>query len=141
MQLPFVRRVTPGAKIVPLLMGHQTEETARELGEALARVGRSRSTVLIASTDLSHYENVGTAQRLDAMLLDHIQRFDADGLQSVLQKNPHHACGGGPMVAVMRAALALGATESAVLHYGDSSDVSGDKSSVVGYMAAGMSRP
>jgi AmmeMemoRadiSam system protein B len=141
MQLPFVRRVTPGAKIVPLLMGDQTEATARELGEALARVGRGRSTVLIASTDLSHYESVETAQRLDAVVLDHIGRFDADGLQSVLQENPRHACGGGPVVAVMRAARALGATESAVLYYGDSGDVSGDKSSVVGYMAAAMSRP
>jgi AmmeMemoRadiSam system protein B len=140
MQLPFVRRVTPGAKIVPLLMGHQTEDTARELGAALARVGRGRSTVLIASTDLSHYENVKTAQRLDAVVLDYIRRFDADGLQSALQKNPRHACGGGPAVAVMHAARALGATESAVLSYGDSGDVSGDKSSVVGYMAAAMSR-
>jgi AmmeMemoRadiSam system protein B len=140
MQLPFVRRVTPGAKIVPLLMGHQTEGTARALGEALARVGHGRSTVLIASTDLSHYENVRTAQSLDAVVLDHIRRFDADGLQSSLQTNPRHACGGGPAVAVMRAARALGATESVVLHYGDSGDVSGDKSSIVGYMAAAMSR-
>jgi hypothetical protein len=121
-------------------MGHQTDDTARELGAALALVGRGRSTVLIASTDLSHYENVKTAQRLDAVVLDHIRRFDADGLQSVLQKNPRHACGGGPAVAVMQAARALGATESAVLSYGDSGDVSGDKSSVVGYMAAAMSR-
>lgn len=140
MQLPFVRRVAPHAKIVPLLVGHQTEETASALGEALGRVGCDKSVVLIASTDLSHYENARTARALDAVVLEHVERFDADGLQASLTKNPHHACGGGPAVAVMRAARALGATRSAVLNYADSGDVSGDKSAVVGYMAAAMSR-
>jgi AmmeMemoRadiSam system protein B len=95
---------------------------------------------LIASTDLSHYENAAIAHGLDAVVLEHVRSFDPDGLQSSLQKNPRHACGGGPTVAVMRAARALGATQSTVLYYGDSGDVSGDKSSVVGYMAAVMSR-
>lgn len=140
MQLPFVRRVAPGARIVPLLMGHQTEETARALGEALGRLAAQRSTVLIASTDLSHYENATTAHDLDEMVLEHVRRFDPEGLQSALHGNPRHACGGGPAVAVMRAARALGATNGLVLHYGDSGDVSGDKSSVVGYMAAALGR-
>jgi MEMO1 family protein len=140
MQLPFLRRVAPESAIVPLLVGHQTEETAWELGEVLARLGRNRSVVLIASTDLSHYENASIAGGLDAVVLEHVGSFDPEGLQSSLQKNPRHACGGGPAVAVMRAARALGATQAVVLHYGDSGDVSGDKSSVVGYMAAAMSR-
>jgi AmmeMemoRadiSam system protein B len=141
MQLPFVRRVMPRARIVPLLMGHQTDETARALGEALGRLSRHRSTVLIASTDLSHYENAPTAHELDGVVLEKVANNDADGLQVVLGKNPHHACGGGPMVAVMRAAFTLGATRSQVLHYADSGDVSGDKTAVVGYMAAALSRP
>jgi MEMO1 family protein len=141
MQLPFIRRVAPQTRIVPLLMGHQTEETARELGEALARLVRGRSAMLIASTDLSHYEDAGTANRLDAVVLEHVERCDPDGLQAALRSNPHHACGGGPTVAVLRAAQAQGATIGRVLHYGDSGDVSGDKTSVVGYMAAALSRP
>jgi hypothetical protein len=141
MQLPFVRRVAPQARIVPLLIGHQTDETARALGEALGRVGRRRSTVLIASSDLSHYENAATARGLDAVVLDQVGKCDPDGLQAALMSNPHHACGGGPMVAVMRAAQALGATRGTVLHYGDSGDVSGDKTAVVGYMAAAISGP
>jgi MEMO1 family protein len=140
MQLPFVRRVAPQARIVPLLMGHQTDETARELGEALGRLSRRQSTVLIASSDLSHYENASTAHELDGVVLEKVAKYDADGLQAVFAKNPHHACGGGPMVAVMRAAQALGATQSQVLHYADSGDVSGDKTAVVGYMAAALSR-
>ena len=140
MQMPFLRRVAPESAIVPLLIGHQTEETARALGDALGSLARDRSTVLIASTDLSHYENATVAHGLDAVVLEHIRRFDPDGLQLSLQKNPRHACGGGPTVAVMQAARGLGATQSTVLYYGDSGDVSGDKSSVVGYMAAVMSR-
>src|SRR5262245_10402267 len=140
MQLPFVRRVAPGSAIVPLLIGQQTEATARELGEVLGQLARTRSTVLVASTDLSHYEDAQTAQDLDQVVLEHVRAFDPDGLQSSLRKNPHHACGGGAAVAVMRAARALGATKGLVLHYADSGDVSGDKSSVVGYMAAALSR-
>jgi AmmeMemoRadiSam system protein B len=55
-----------------------------------------------------------------------------------LEDEPRHACGGGPMVSVMRAATLLGATRAQVLRYADSGDVSGDKSSVVGYMAAAI---
>ena len=67
-----------------------------------------------------------------------VERFDADGLQALLDSNPQHACGGGAMVAVMRAAQSLGAGDSVVLHYADSGDVSGDKSAVVGYLAAAL---
>jgi AmmeMemoRadiSam system protein B len=141
MQLPFVRRVAPRAKIVPLLVGHQTAETARRLGAALGEVLRTRRAVLVASTDLSHYYDATTAARLDAVMIDGIARFDPDGLQSALDARPEHACGGGPTVAVLRAARVLGATRSVVLKYADSGDVSGDKSSVVGYLAAAVGKP
>ncbi|HEY7170513.1 MAG TPA: AmmeMemoRadiSam system protein B [Vicinamibacterales bacterium] len=136
MQLPFVRRLAPDAKILPLVMGWQTDQTARALGEALAVVLRGRGALLVASTDLSHYQNARTAAELDAVVIDHVSRFDADGLQRALNAYPEHACGGGPTVAVMRAARALGARDAAILKYGDSGDVSGDKAAVVGYLAA-----
>jgi AmmeMemoRadiSam system protein B len=141
MQLPFVRRVAPRAKIVPLLVGYQTAETARTLGDALGEVLRNRRAVAVASTDLSHYHDVTTAARLDGVVIDCVERFDPDGLQAALDRQPQHACGGGPAVAVLRAARLLGATESMVLKYADSGDVSGDKSSVVGYLAAAVGRP
>jgi MEMO1 family protein len=140
MQLPFVQRLVPAAKILPLVMGWQTPATVRALGDALATVLRGRQAVLVASTDLSHYENAATAAGLDAIVIDHVQRFDADGLQRVLDARPEHACGGGPTVAVMRAARALGARDAVVLKYADSGDVSGDKSAVVGYLAAAFGR-
>ena len=136
MQLPFLQRLASGAKIVPMVMGFQTADTARALGDALATVVRGKKTLLVASTDLSHYHHAATAARLDAVVIDHVSRFDADGLQAALDARPEHACGGGPTVAVMRAARLVGARDAVVLQYADSGDVSGDKTAVVGYLAA-----
>jgi AmmeMemoRadiSam system protein B len=136
MQLPFVRRLLPHASIVPLVIGWQTPDLACELGRALADTFRNSSAVMVASSDLSHYENATTAHAMDSRVIESVEQFDPDGLQSLLERNDRHACGGGPIVAVMRAARALGARDAVVLKYGDSGDVSGDKSSVVGYLAA-----
>jgi AmmeMemoRadiSam system protein B len=129
-------RVLPNVEIVPLVMGYQRRETAYALGDAIAAAVKGRRAVLVASTDLSHYQNAATAATLDARVIQHVKRFDPDELMSLLDMSPHHACGGGPTVSVMRAAKALGATEARVLKYGDSGDVSGDKDAVVGYLAA-----
>lgn len=136
MQLPFLQRLAPDAKIVPMVMGYQTADTARQLGDALAAVLGGRQALLVASTDLSHYYDADTAARLDGVVLECVSRFDEDRLQRALDVRPEHACGGGPMVAVMRAAKLLAARDAVVLNYADSGDVSGDKSAVVGYLAA-----
>jgi AmmeMemoRadiSam system protein B len=138
MQMPFIKRAAPQAKIVALLMGWQEEETARALGDALGSALADRDVLLVASTDLSHYQDAATAAALDAVVIDHVSRLDADGLQRALNRRPDHACGGGPTVAVMRAARQLGATDAVVWKYADSGDVSGDKSAVVGYLAAAL---
>jgi hypothetical protein len=137
MQLPFVRHLAPTAAIVPLVMGVQTSATTQGLGEALAGVlGGRRRALLVASSDLSHYHAAAAAARLDRIVIDCIERFDADSLQRALDGCPDHACGGGPIVSVMRAARMLGARDAIVLDYADSGDVSGDKLAVVGYLAA-----
>jgi AmmeMemoRadiSam system protein B len=148
MQLPFVAHLLPGVPIVPLVMGHQTRETAFALGDAIAEAAaartlphagpRSAEVLLIASTDLSHYENASVASTLDARMMAHVERVDAEGLMAALEREPRHACGGGPTVAVLHAARQLGACHARVLRYADSGDVSGDKSAVVGYMAAAI---
>jgi AmmeMemoRadiSam system protein B len=138
MQLPFLAHLAPGVPIVPLVMGYQTADTAHALGDALAAVLHGRRALVIASTDLSHYHDAKTAADLDGVVVDCVSRFDADGLQHALDVRPDHACGGGPTVAVMRAARLLGAREAVVLNYADSGDVSGDKSAVVGYLAAAL---
>jgi AmmeMemoRadiSam system protein B len=117
-------------------MGHQRRETAYALGEALAGALDGQRAVLIASTDLSHYQRAETAAKLDHKVMQEVERFDPDGLMKALEVFPNHACGGGPTVSVMLAAKALGARDARVLKYGDSGDVSGDKDAVVGYLAA-----
>ena len=138
MQLPFIAYLLPGVPIVPMVMGHQSRETAFGLGDAMARAVIGNTVLLVASSDLSHYQDARTAAKMDSVVLQHVEQLDADGLMQALEEEPHHACGGGPMVAVMHAARQSGATNARVLKYGDSGDVSGDKSAVVGYMAAAI---
>ena len=142
MHLPFVRRVLPSTPIVPLVMGYQTRETILALARALTVVAADTRALLVASTDLSHYFDADEAARLDARVVEHVQAFDDDGLLAELERYPegergrYVACGGGPAVAVMRAARGIGATRSDVLVRADSSLVNGDRSQVVGYLAA-----
>jgi MEMO1 family protein len=144
MQMPFIAHLLPGVRIVPLVMGYQTRGAAFGLGDALARAIADRTmdvasdVLLVASSDLSHYENAVTAARMDSVVLERVDALDPMGLMDALEREPHHACGGAPMVAVLHAARRLGATQARVLRYADSGDVSGDKSSVVGYMAAAV---
>ena len=140
MQLPFVAHLMPGVPIVPMVMGHQTRTTAFALSQAIADVVRAtgQDVLLVASSDLSHYEDARTAAQLDGVVIERVAALDAGGLMQALELEPRHACGGGPMVTVMDAASRLGASAARVLRYADSGDVSGDKSSVVGYMAAAI---
>jgi MEMO1 family protein len=136
--LPFLRHLAPQTRIVPLVMGYQTAETARTLGDALGEVLYARDALIVASSDLSHYQAADRAAALDRVVTGCVASFDAEALQHALDARPDHACGGGPMVATMRAAKLLGAKDAVVLDYADSGDVSGDKSAVVGYMAAAL---
>jgi AmmeMemoRadiSam system protein B len=74
------------------------------------------------------------------VVLDRLDALDPDGLMAALERDPQHACGGGPIVVAMRVALALGATAGRVLHYADSGDVTGDTEEVVGYVSAAFGR-
>ena len=146
MQLPFIRRLLPHAAIVPLLMGRQTRGTIHALVDALVRVVSSREEriLLVASTDLSHYFDAPTAEGLDHRVLQRIAACDADGLQDIFEEHPEGergrfvACGGGPAIAVMRAARALGAGGGRVLKYMHSGQISGDNTAVVGYVAGAL---
>ena len=136
MQLPFLRRVLPDTPIVPLLMGYQSSDTIESLAAGLAAALAGHRALLVASSDLSHYLDARTAGMVDREVTACVDRFDADGLLEALRVRPEHACGGGPIVAVMRASRSLGARTGRVLRYADSGDVSGNKKAVVGYMAA-----
>jgi hypothetical protein len=139
MQMPFLQRLLPGLRIVPLLMGSQAREEVEALAGALAKALSGRRVLLLASSDLSHYQPAEDANRVDARVVDEVSRFDADALMDRLERHHNVACGGGPVVAVMKAARALGADRATVLKYGDSGDVGErDKSHVVGYLSAAL---
>lgn len=146
MQLPFLKRVLPDASIVPLLMGFQTRDTIVDLADALATVLRGRRVLLVASSDLSHYFDATTASALDRRVGAAVEAFDPDALLGLFESYPEEergrwvACGGGPMIAVMFAARALGAQDARVLRYAHSGEISGDDSAVVGYLAAAIGR-
>ena len=146
MQLPFLQTVLPGAPIVPLLLGYQERPTIEALADALVEACAGRAPLLVASTDLSHYFPADRAAALDQVVVDHVGRFDAGGLLAEYEHYPlaergrYVACGGGAAVAVMLAAARLGADRARVLRRADSGDVSGDKTAVVGYLAAAFER-
>ena len=93
----------------------------------------------MASSDLSHYQPAPVASRLDSEVVEEVRRLDPEALMHRLETRDNVACGGGPMVAVLKAARALGADHCSVLRYADSGDVGEhDKSHVVGYLAAAV---
>lgn len=142
MQMPFLQRVMPRLRIVPVLMGTQSREEVEALAAALGWALPGREVLLVASSDLSHYQPAAVAGRLDAEVVEAVQRFDPEALMRRLETRDNVACGGGPLVAVMKAARALGADRAAVLRYADSGDVGEhDKSHVVGYLSAAFTAP
>jgi len=140
MQLPLLQRRVRDLAIVPVLMGHQTRAENRQLATALASLGPTeRPLLFLASSDLSHYHSAEAAECLDAQVLDAVRAVDAEALQRRLEAFPGHACGGGPMVAVLSACRARGASRAELLRYGHSGEAGErDRSRVVGYLAAAL---
>jgi AmmeMemoRadiSam system protein B len=135
-QLPFLQEILPQAKFVPIVMGDQRRFYCVALAEALAVALKGKNSLMIASSDLSHYYSYTEAVSLDHKIIADVEAFEADALMEKLQEETAEACGGGPMVAVMMASKKLGATKSVVLYYCNSGDVTGDRERVVGYMSA-----
>ncbi len=135
-QLPFLQRTLKSFKLLPIVMGSQDYATCERLKEALMPVLQGRRALVVASSDLSHYHSDEEARKLDAQVVEALERFDPKGLDEVLRSGKAEACGGGPMTTAMLVASALGARKSKVLYYATSGDVSGDRQAVVGYVSA-----
>ncbi len=135
-QLPFLQFIYgSGFGIVPICFLMQDQASSMEVGEALAKVLANKNAVVIASSDLTHYEPRERAAKNDALLLDAVKQNNNEALFSVMDKHGVTACGPGPIGALMVAAKALGVKEAKLLCYETSGDVVGDTSSVVGYAA------
>jgi len=135
-QLPYLQTVLKGFQIVPVVMGYQNDATIELLTEALKALKLERHTIMIASSDWQHYHPASLGWKMDSLGIECLKSLDVARLEKYMQSGEVEACGGGLIVAVMKAAIARGANRVKILRYGDSGDVSGDKSSVVGYVAA-----
>ena len=135
-QLPFLQVALGEFNFVPIVMGDQDRHTCEELAEAIYMSASDKRILIIGSSDLSHFHIYEKAVKLDSVALDHIKRMDAEGLLKDMRSGLCEACGGGPMAVAMMVAKRLGADRSRLLKYANSGDVTGDKSSVVGYASA-----
>jgi len=136
-QLPFlVHAFGTELPVLPIAVATLDVDTARELGEALAAVLRDRRALVIASSDLSHYLTDEEARRRDAAAIDAIRSLDPAVIDAATASDEASMCGSGAVMALLFSARRLGAGDVEVLAYGTSGDTSGDRSWVVGYMAA-----
>ena len=133
-QLPFLQRVLGQFKMVPIVMGDASYGTCRAVGVALAKAVQGTNTLILVSSDLSHYHTYDEAERMDHAILKTIEDWDYLTLSQNIERNIWNGpCGGAPIVAAMIAAERLGAHHAQLLKYANSGDVTGDKSRVVGY--------
>lgn len=135
-QLPFLQETIGPFSLLPLVMGEQHREECLTLGRCLGDLAASRKTLLVASTDCSHYHAARVAGAMDQVMVEDINRFDYEQLMTDLESGTTEACGGGPTVAVMAALHRAGARRMDVVHHCTSGDITGDTRSVVGYLSA-----
>lgn len=134
-QIPFLQEVLQNFTIVPVVIGDQRRSFLEELAYKLVEVVDS-NTIIIASSDLSHFFSREEANKLDERIEKSIEKFDYEGLMTDLETSKCEACGGGGIVAMMKTADLLQKNKSKVLARSNSGDVTGDYSEVVGYLSA-----
>ena len=133
-QVPMLQETfSHDMKILPVSLINQEQQTATKVGSAIAKIAQKKDALLIGSSDFTHYEENGFAHRQDLALIEPILKLDVDEFYKILYERKVTACGFGAIASTMTACKELGATEGKLLKYATSGDVSGDKSSVVGY--------
>jgi AmmeMemoRadiSam system protein B len=135
-QLPFLQVLFEDMKIVPIVIGQQSSQNIKELGESIGELFKNENILIVASTDLSHYHPYNTAVILDQKVEKLINDYDPEALMTEFINDNVEMCGGGPVISTIIASTILGADTAKILDYKNSGDVSGDKSAVVGYLSA-----
>ena len=137
-QVPFLQHMQKNLTIAPIVVSHVSYETCVSVGQGLANAIKSygKSVLIVASTDMTHYESRQSASAKDSLALERIQELDPEGLYNTVVGKRISMCGIMPTTVTLVAALALGATKAELIRYTDSGETSGDTSHVVGY--AGM---
>jgi AmmeMemoRadiSam system protein B len=134
-QLPFILYFSTDVEIVPITIMTGSLEACKMLGDTLAAVISETDypVTIIASSDMSHYEEDSVARKKDRMAIDKITSLDDEGLHHTVKSESISMCGYAPVTAMLHAANKLGAKEATLIKYMTSGDVSGDYSHVVGY--------
>jgi MEMO1 family protein len=136
-QLPFIRYLRPDVTISAICIGHGDYLPLREIGQGIAAAIREygEEVLIVASSDMTHYESADSARRKDHQALERVLALDGKGLLEVCHSRGITMCGVVPATVMIEAALQLGATEAEMVAYGTSGDVTGDNHQVVGYAA------
>jgi AmmeMemoRadiSam system protein B len=134
-ELPFLQVCRPDVKFVPIAIGTGHLVLLEHLGEAIAGVLKSsrESVLVVASSDVNHYEDDATTRVKDRKAIEKILALDAPGLYQTVMNESISMCGFGPAVAMLTAARRLGAQKAELAQYATSADVSGDHKVTVGY--------
>ncbi|HUV75326.1 MAG TPA: AmmeMemoRadiSam system protein B [Dehalococcoidales bacterium] len=134
-QLPFLQYFKPDIRIVPIILSFASGEAYKEIGRDIARAVKElkREVVLVASSDMTHYEPQEVAQQKDAQAIDAILALDEDELLKRVEELDISMCGYAPAVSLIAAARELGAKSAELVKYQTSGDTTGDYSAVVGY--------
>lgn len=136
-QLPFLQVVKPQAKILPILIGYQYDQSSIYLSQKLAALFKERmdKTVFIISSDLSHYHNHKKAENMDKSLADALELLDSERVDRLIKEQKSEACGFGGIMTIINLANLLDYPKAKNLNYTHSGEISGDNSHVVGYLA------
>jgi len=134
-QVPFLQYIQKELTIAPIVVSHVSYETCAAVGQGLAEAikGYGKPVLLVASTDMTHYESRQSASAKDSLALERIEALDPQGLYKTVVGNRISMCGIMPTTVTIIAALGLGAKKAALIRYTDSGERSGDTSHVVGY--------
>lgn len=133
-QLPFIQYIKKKKfRIVPIILIMQDRQTANDIGISIAQSTVNTNSLLIASSDFTHYESNTEAHRKDSELINAILSLDVLKFYTTLERENVSACGYGAIASIMTAAKKLGATKGELLKYATSGDIIGDTNTVVGY--------
>jgi hypothetical protein len=136
--VPFIQKVLPKAKIVPIVMGYPDEQTIRIMAAALAKVLKDKKALVIASTDMSHYLTKEKANAVDAETISLVQNLKTNSILRKVVGNENVLCGGGAVLAALFYAQKMGEAQVGIFKYADSAQTTRDESNVVGYFAAAV---
>lgn len=134
-ELPFLQLKQPQLHISALSLGRldwpRVERIASDLSRAITQLGQP--VLMVASTDMNHYQRAEQTKQLDALAIDRIIALDPAGLQRVVEQNAISMCGVVAVSLALQAALNLGARRAELVDYAHSGMTSGDNQRVVGY--------